>query len=209
MELMGSGKGKARRVKSVAKGSADGLESRPDQYRPDEHQDAANRAAWARAGTGAAQNYYPGLPEGVYAEPLLVIGDTASETFTAAWRFADDVPGTFATTGAPLIGPEPAPGHDVFTADGAWIGADRPHPHLRFTNAAIAELSAEEAREIITLYRAGRYGDGEAGFASYNLASGESVWLVDDAVRSAEGEPPMRDPATSPGPLTVLLRSDY
>lgn len=99
--------------------------------------------------------------------------------------------------------------HEVY-AGAAWIGADRPVPHRRMTNGALIELGPKQAKKLFERYDAGDYGEdgGEVGFALYRV-DGKAVYLIDDATRSAEGEPPLRDPETSPGPQTVLLSSEY
>lgn len=102
--------------------------------------------------------------------------------------------------------------HEVFTPSGAWIGADRPVPHRRMTNGALTELGPEVVGQLFERYENGDFGDpedgGEIGFAFYRV-NGHAVYLVDEATRSLEGEPPLRDPKTSPGPQTVLLSSEY
>lgn len=103
--------------------------------------------------------------------------------------------------------------HDVFNDAGAWIGADRPVPHRRMTNGALAGLGPEMVKSLFDRYAAGDYGHpedgGEVGFALYRVGGGETAYLIDDATRSLEGEPPLRDPETSPGPQTVLLSHEY
>ena len=99
--------------------------------------------------------------------------------------------------------------HDVYTEGGAWIGADRPVPHRRLTNSALAALEGAEITDLFARYAGADYGEGECGFAAYETRGGERVWLVDDATRSLEGDEPLRDPASSPGPQTLMLPSDY
>ena len=99
--------------------------------------------------------------------------------------------------------------HEVYNESGAWIGADRPVPHRRLTNGALAALSGAEIQSLFERYREGDYGEGECGFAVYESLRGERLYLVDEATRSLEGEPPLRDPRTSPGPQTLLLASEY
>lgn len=139
------------------------------------------------------------------ATPATVETDTHGKAQKATWQFADAQHAAFTVSSSPLNEKmEAAPGHNKFDEWGNWIGADTPHPHIRFTEGACATLQAAQAVAIVRLYRAGEYGTGEAGFAIYG--EGDSrVWVVDDAVRSPEGQPPTRDPKTSPGPLTVLL----
>ena len=195
---MGAGKGRARRAQFVSPVAGHGP---PSQY--------------------SSSQYHQGEFSGIYADPTSVLKrgkDGAIDAVDATWEFADGGEVTFKSITAPLNGPEPAAGHDVFTDDGAWIGADSSHPHLRFTPTAAAALSARQAERVIAAYEGGDYGEGEAGFAVYKFPSDEggglvreqvSVWLIDDAVRSPEGDPPLRDPVTSPGPLTVLTPEDY
>jgi hypothetical protein len=99
--------------------------------------------------------------------------------------------------------------HQVFHPQGEfWIGADRPVPNRRLTNSALEALTPEQITDVFVRYSNGDYGSGEAGFAVYELGE-VKVYLVDDATRTLEGEPPGRDPATSPGPQTLMLPSDY
>lgn len=153
-----------------------------------------------------APDYDPFLTD-VYVQPTLVFHRESG--LIAYWRFADDVEQSFATTPAPIVNMEAIPGQAVFDARGNWIGGDVGHPHLRFAHGAIAVLTAGDAQRLVNAYASADYGKGEAGFASYELANGERIWIVDDAVRTPEGEPPLREPATSPGPLTVMTPSDY
>lgn len=155
----------------------------------------------------AAERYHPGVPEGIYATPEEV--DETAQGTSATWEFGDGQRATFATCPAPLTGTRPVRGHDVFDEHGNWLGADAPAPHLRFTEAARRQLDAAEAKALMDAYASGDYGSGEAGFAVYPLSDGQFVWLIDDAVRSPEGEPPLREASTSPGPLTVLTPDDY
>lgn len=106
----------------------------------------------------------------------------------------------------PMDGPELLPEH--FDSHGRWVGPDWPAPYRRVTPGAAAQ-GRGLVESAFARYRAGDYGEGEVGFAVYETADGEHLYLVDDAVRSPEGEPPAREPATSPGPQTLLLSSEY
>jgi len=99
--------------------------------------------------------------------------------------------------------------HGVFSESGAWIGADRPVPHRRITNGVLEALSGAEIESIFERYQNGDYGEGECGFAVYESRAGHQLFLIDDATRSLEGEPPLRDPDTSPGPQTLMLSREY
>lgn len=99
--------------------------------------------------------------------------------------------------------------HDVHNEQGAWIGADRPVPHRRLTNGVLANLSGAEIKSLFDRYAEGDYGEGECGFAVYESRAGERLYLIDDATRSPEGEPALRDPKTTPGPQTLMLSEEY
>jgi len=99
------------------------------------------------------------------------------------------------------------PPDDHFDADGRWIGPNWDTPYRVVTPGAAA-LGAAALETLYTRYDAGDYGNGEVGFAAYEWA-GQQVWIIDDATRSPEGEPPARDPSTSPGPQTLLLPDEY
>jgi hypothetical protein len=110
---------------------------------------------------------------------------------------------------------QPTLGQDKFDQHGRWIGEDRPIPHRRFTTSVGHTIPAKTIRDLFYRYDNGDYGtdEGEVGFAVYhedtNAHTSETLYLVDDAVRTPEGEPPARDPRTSPGPQTLMLSSDY
>jgi hypothetical protein len=105
--------------------------------------------------------------------------------------------------------------HYVYDKTGRWIGDDlkaNETPCRLVTVAADNLLSGREIIGVFRRYATADYGGGEAGFATYEIPRPDdpiTVWLIDDAVRTPEGEPPARDPKTSPGPLTLLLPSDY
>src|ERR1022692_3273211 len=129
---MGAGKGRARRAQFV---SAVAPQGPPSQY--------------------SSAEYYQGDYSGIYADPSSVLHrdeDGFIPAVDATWQFADGSEATFKSITAPLVGPEPALGHDVFNEDGAWIGADSPHPHLRFTPTATASLSASQAEKVVAAY---------------------------------------------------------
>jgi hypothetical protein len=100
-----------------------------------------------------------------------------------------------------------ADGHDVFDADGNWVGADSFLAYRRITSSAAVSLTAR-CKTLFDRYAAGDYGAGEAGFAEYTV-DGDTFWIIDDAVRTPQGMPPRRDPNTSPGPQTLLTPRDY
>jgi hypothetical protein len=78
----------------------------------------------------------------------------------------------------------------------------------RVVTSGVAAFGPAMVDEAFRRYDAQDYGEGEAGFAVYELA-GTTVWLIDDAVRTSAGQPPEQDVSTSPGPQTLLLPSEY
>lgn len=122
-----------------------------------------------------------------------------------------------------MSGPHPhyreAPQHDHYDEHGRWIGRDLAadeSPCRLITRSVAVCLSGAEICDYFRRYRLSDYGDGEPGFAVYSLpaddnrpAHVDTVWLVDDAVRTPEGEPAARNPHLSPGPQTLLLPADY
>lgn len=106
--------------------------------------------------------------------------------------------------------------HNIYDKHGRWIGDDlrsTEDPHRVITSGVEHALYGESIINCYRKYQLGDYGRGEAGFASYLVWDKEgdpiTVWLIDDAVRSPEGEPPARDANTSPGPQTLLLPEEY
>ena len=69
-------------------------------------------------------------------------------------------------------------------------------------------LSAEQISELFARYSNEDWGQGECGFASYDVA-GERVWLIDDSTRTPQGHPPGMEPAGALGPQTLILPSEY
>lgn len=122
-----------------------------------------------------------------------------------------------------MSGPHPhyrnKPDHNHFDEHGRWIGRDLQHhetPCRLITATIPAYLTGTHICEYFRRYRTSDYGDGEPGFAVYALPddlehrpSDDQVWLIDDAVRTPEGEPPARNVHMSPGPQTLLFPSDY
>lgn len=98
--------------------------------------------------------------------------------------------------------------NQVYDDVGRWIGLDQPAPARVITTMAAKAVPAREINHIFARYLRGDYGRGEAGFAIYQARSKE-LWLIDDAVRTPEGESPARDPGSSPGPQTLLLPDEY
>jgi hypothetical protein len=98
-------------------------------------------------------------------------------------------------------------GDDSYDRHGRWVGPNSAAP-FRLITPGVAALGRVAVEVAFRLYDEGNYGTGEPGFATYQLA-GASVWLVDEAVRTPQGEPPARDVSTSPGPQTLLLPSEY
>jgi hypothetical protein len=78
----------------------------------------------------------------------------------------------------------------------------------RVVTSGVAALGPAMVAEAFRRYDAQDYGEGEAGFAVYELA-GATIWLIDDAVRTSPGAPPGRDVNPSPGPQTLLVPSEY
>ena len=115
----------------------------------------------------------------------------------------------------PFPGGVPTERHNIY--DGArWIGDNlqrNESPYRLIGDRALDTVGAKECANLFKRYTLGDYGKGEAGFAAYEVTdeSGDptQVWIIDDAVRSPEGEPPARDPQTSPGPQTMLLPEEY
>lgn len=108
--------------------------------------------------------------------------------------------------------------HNVYDKHGRWIGDDlrsNELPHRVVTSGARAALKGAEILDLFRRYELGDYDMGEAGFAVYGLpydnpTGGQAhAWIIDDAVRTPEGEPPARNPFLSPGPQTLLLPSEY
>jgi hypothetical protein len=112
-----------------------------------------------------------------------------------------------AATQPPYAAGGSEPPDDHFDRHGRWIGPDWERPYRVVTPGAAA-LGAAALETLYIRYDAADYGAGEVGFAAY-VWEGQQVWLIDDATRSPEGEPPARDPRTSPGPQTLLLPDEY
>jgi hypothetical protein len=106
--------------------------------------------------------------------------------------------------------------HRKFNSYGAWIGDDLgpdDTPYRAVTAGVVSQLTGQQIVSLFKQYKNADYGTGEAGFAAYNVLDNEGnhidVWLIDDASRSPEGEPPARNPQLSPGPQTMLLPEEY
>ena len=117
--------------------------------------------------------------------------------------------------------------HNLYDQYGRWIGDDLAfdeEPYRTVSDGIILLLSGIVISDIFRRYSLQDYGSGEAGFASYQIPcdtsiepccvnadtpKGHIVWLIDDAVRTPEGEPPAREPTHSPGPQHLLLPHEY
>jgi hypothetical protein len=140
----------------------------------------------------------------VIQPPYVVLVDTATGENTALFVCRDGV-AAVRTGEAPE---QENPGDDEFDRCGRWIGRDQAAP-FRLITVGAACYPARHVEGCFARYDCGDFGSGEAGFAVYHLSRYEPLWLIDDAVRSPEGEPPCRDPATSPGPQTLMTPSEY
>jgi hypothetical protein len=143
--------------------------------------------------------------------------DELKATETAYYEFTD---GTRLTSGPhPFYHPEYSQDPAEFDQHGRWIGLDTTNPCRLITSNVARVLAGEQIAELFKMFQHYNYGTGEAGFASYLVPVTKSlqpfygkdvkVWLIDDAVRSPEGEPPARDPHLSPGPQTLLFPEEY
>jgi len=106
--------------------------------------------------------------------------------------------------------------HNRYDKHGRWVGDDlrgNEDPHRVITDRVKSELHGESIVNCFRKYQLSEYGRGEAGFATYLVWNKEgepvTVWLIDDAARSPEGEPPARPAETSPGPQTLLFPEEY
>lgn len=107
-----------------------------------------------------------------------------------------------------LVGGDLLPKQQVWNENGDWIGADSEIPFRCVTTAAEDALGGRNCLELFDRYETGDYGTGDPGFAVYRIGE-QTVWVIDDAVRTPDGFPPARDPSLSPGPQTLLLPEDY
>lgn len=117
---------------------------------------------------------------------------------------------SLATNDHPFPNGMPVAKHNVYDKHGNYIGADREpgDAPCRIVTRGAGAIGGKNVCELFGRYDLGDYGEGEAGFAVYKH-EGETLYLIDDAVRSPEGEPPTRDPSTSHGPQTLLKASEY
>lgn len=149
-------------------------------------------------------------------KPTFVNNINLAETSTQDQRRAKGGAIVF-TDGTQLpTGPHPFFGynkelHNNWDAFGRWIGHDltsQEEPYRSISSGVSHTLTGKQITDTYVKYRTQDYGTGEAGFAVYQV-DGHEVWLIDDAVRTPEGEQPARDPLTSPGPQTMLLPHEY
>lgn len=106
--------------------------------------------------------------------------------------------------------------HAKYDEYGRWIGDDLlpdEDPARLITFTVCDKMTGRQIRDLFHRYEHADYGKGEAGFAVYSvrLDSGDNAdaWIIDDAVRTPEGEAPARNPQLSPGPQTLLFPEDY
>lgn len=108
--------------------------------------------------------------------------------------------------------------HNQFDKWGRWVGDDLDadeDPCRCITRTVADRLQGQEIIDLFIRYERGDYGTGEAGFAVYTLpydnpyGGAQEAWIIDDAVRSPEGEPPARPANLSPGPQTLMFPEDY
>lgn len=107
--------------------------------------------------------------------------------------------------------PHDDPRQNKFDDHGRWIGRDLSpgeNPCRVITNTTESQLTGRQIVGLFDRYNNRDYGSGEPGFAVYSVDDNE-YWLIDDAVRTPQGEPPARDPHSSPGPQTLLTPNDY
>jgi hypothetical protein len=162
-----------------------------------------------RSANGELTSIIAGSP---FSDPVILRSSERRGVFIGIWKVGDET-AEIPTAGTPFD--MEAPDYAIFGPHGRWIGPDKPAPYRVITNGALFELGPVACAELFRRYDAGDYGEecGEVGFAVYEVGRGEAgnqrVYLIDDAVRTPEGEPPARDPKTSPGPQTLLLPEEY